>query len=113
RQGDRGQSAGLGAAEGAVRHLRRHEERRQDRRSDVRQEGGEQAWPGADAPVRLPAAREKEEVTPAVKRTLLSCLITAVAIGTLLFLALPVIAIFAPTAPAPLCDPLSTPCLRG
>src|SRR5262249_60657128 len=109
RQGDRGQSAGLGAAEGAVRHLRRHEERRQDRRSDVRQEGGEQAWPGADAPVRLPAAREKEEVTPAVKRTLLSCLITAGAVRALLFLALPVIALFAHTTPAPFVGPLSDP----
>jgi len=47
-----------------------------------------------------------------VKRTLLSCLITAVAIVTLLFLALPVIAIFAHTTPAHLVDQLSNPVVR-
>jgi len=47
-----------------------------------------------------------------MKRTLLSCLITAVAIVTLLFLALPVIAIFAHTTPAHLVDQLSNPVVR-
>jgi molybdate transport system permease protein len=47
-----------------------------------------------------------------MKRALLSCLFTAVAFVTLVFLALPIIAIFAHTTPAHLLDQLSNPVVR-
>src|SRR5215470_10122463 len=47
-----------------------------------------------------------------MKRALLACLFTAVAIVTLTFLALPIIAIFAHTTPAHLVDQLSNPVVR-
>ena len=47
-----------------------------------------------------------------MKRTLFACLIAAVAIVTLGFLALPIVAIFAHTTPAHLLDQLSNPVVR-
>jgi molybdate transport system permease protein len=47
-----------------------------------------------------------------VKRAILACLFTAIAVVTLAFLALPVVAIFAHTTPGHLLDQLSNPVVR-
>jgi molybdate transport system permease protein len=47
-----------------------------------------------------------------MKRVLLACLFVAIAVATLVFLALPIVAIFAHTTPAHLLDQLSNPVVR-
>ncbi len=107
------QDSGLGAAQGAVRNLHRLVERQQGGGAGVREPGRRQGGPEDPALVRLPAARQEEDVGgPPVKRALLAFLYFGVSAVALAFLALPIVALFVHVPPGQLVHQLSNPVVK-